>query len=285
IKMINYNNIIVLLLLVFVSSMTVMSAGVPDDSSFYLFRRSPEKCYNANTCIKYLLWEINSSKNDSEVVDFVFDKTFGNRSLVEHAQENTVVVQGYYMTVVESGHAISRFKVMHAFALMPLPPSIRPRGMFYTISKQLTCAKPPCKGYTGAILNNKRAISIQGLNMSSYSSLLLDNAWLNARILSGNALVRADVNSKGQSFVKGIYMKLEDTVASSCKSVEKIACAASHVQVYKRDVNRCLVSDGCAKQLLNAVKSPKCSSGYRLVSFATQPGGAIKYYCDPSFIH
>ncbi|HEX8795166.1 MAG TPA: hypothetical protein VF765_29665 [Polyangiaceae bacterium] len=137
-------------------------------------------------------------------------------------------------------------------------------------------------------LNLDASTEVPALDLSRVESDWLDHAWLENRVHARGAVLAGQfIGEPGGRGVLGfqaneVFVPLPDR-ARECPRAARF-CPRGMVRAYRRDVDRCLVPDGCVEAANCASEPPACPSGFVLRTWRSAPHGCREYVCDPSFL-
>jgi hypothetical protein len=137
-------------------------------------------------------------------------------------------------------------------------------------------------------LNLDISTEVPALDLARVESNWLDHAWLENRIRTRGAVLAGQfVGEPGGRGILGfqvdeVFVSLPDRARECPKPVR--FCPRGMIRAYTRDVDRCLVPDGCVEANDCASAPPACPSGLVLRTWRSAPHGCREYVCDPSFL-
>jgi hypothetical protein len=137
-------------------------------------------------------------------------------------------------------------------------------------------------------LNLEASTEVPTLDLSRVENDATDRAWLENRVHRRGALLAGQfMGEPGGRGVLGfqaneVFVPLPDRARECSRPVR--FCPRGMVRAYSRDVDRCLVPDGCVVPAHCANGPPACTSGFVLRTWRSAPHGCREYACDPSFL-
>ncbi|GAM19902.1 hypothetical protein SAMD00019534_030770 [Acytostelium subglobosum LB1] len=123
------------------------------------------------------------------------------------------------------------------------------------------------------------------VNIPFFGYPMMDRAWLENKLYKTAAPHKAisQVMMRDSKIdVKAVYVSLQDPI-TSCPAVTE-QCSDGKVITYKRDDNRCLHFDSCVTPERCSYYTPKCFSGYKLISVPSPRRGCPRFICDAEFL-
>ncbi|KAF2074541.1 hypothetical protein CYY_004168 [Polysphondylium violaceum] len=79
-----------------------------------------------------------------------------------------------------------------------------------------------------------------------------------------------------------VYIEMPD--AGPCPPQPLFKCQADYRVSYTRNIDRCLIAQGCMKNGPCGLWVPNCQPGYTLSIYISGPNACPHYYCDPAFL-
>jgi len=156
-------------------------------------------------------------------------------------------------------------------------------------SPQITCVTAPCNNIRAEKLATSSKPFITGLDVELAAMPFVQQDWLAAEVLAGNAIVAGQILD-GQRFPGGkekilvatqVFLKLPVQEAS-CPVFRLRACPEGQTWTYRRDERRCVLPVACQESMMCAAFVPSCENGYGLRTW-TGANGCTAFACDPEF--
>eukprot|EP01132_Coremiostelium_polycephalum_P003194 gene3194-4000_t len=266
--------------------------GFYSHAGYYSVRLANLRCKTA-PCPSHKLQRVNTQDPEVDIIGFEFPLlSTMNKSHVHDSVDNSVLVEGVFLnSLLYPGYL--KFYVVNYHVLLPQGDTtqVAPAGKYFKLSSSgIYCYKWPCPSILATELNTGIVNVVTGFN-EPYSTYVafFDSNWLYSRLFTDTgrhqAIIRGPIvpGVENSNDVVGtqVYVDLPDPL-STCPPVTKLYCLPElgQVNVYTRDSNRCIVSDGCANEGFCTLQIPECPNGYRRTGHKANPNGCFKWNCD-----
>jgi hypothetical protein len=258
---------------------------------YYTANRVQLPCALA-VCRDYLLTEVNGAApaRMARSLDFSSAHLEDNGiSDVLAAPPGELVLYGTFGPSTEEG---APFGVRAAFRGMPGIPAPEEQG-FYTVKARdphIECLIAPCNNEIATRLETGETVEFTTLSVEQAARFHVDQAWLADRVLHHGAVVQGHFRN-GANFAGGpervldaaqVYDPLPDRGGPCLLQLH--VCQAGTEPVYARDVNRCLIFQGCVGRRVCPGFRLACEDGYTQVRWATSDPACWAQVCDPTFL-
>jgi hypothetical protein len=246
-------------------------------------------------CGGYTLARLNTRGTVSTVRGLDFSSAgfdAGTIHAIEDAPAGELVLYGA-IGYAPSGLPTGTFVVVSAYRGMPgiRPP---PDDAFYVVHDRkppIECLVAPCDNEIADLVETDRSRAFTTVSVARASAPYVDQSWLADRVLHHGAVVaghfRDGAKEPGgyeQVLDAGqVFVELPDR-GGPCLLPHQL-CAEPSRPTYTRDVDRCLVFQGCiARGPCLPGLPPRCAEGYALSHWPAAGPSCVDYVCDPAFL-
>ncbi|KAK5578512.1 hypothetical protein RB653_008184 [Dictyostelium firmibasis] len=171
--------------------------------------------------------------------------------------------------------------------------TIKPQEQYYFIKPspyKCNGILTDCPAYVVMKANTHEIEFLQSYVESYTTSIpMLDQHWLNSRLVSENS----DVSAMVKGYIVGekltisyIFLNTIDP-PTKCKPPQVKRCEnlkPNQIPVFTRTIDRCVVFTECIERGPCHFGVPSCTQGYHPSVIQVAPKGCRRYYCDPDFL-
>ncbi|KAF2073941.1 hypothetical protein CYY_004765 [Polysphondylium violaceum] len=249
---------------------------------YYLYYVSTQ-CF-ASPCPQFYVKASNTIERRLPIINAYFPDGVNTTEFL-FQKDNYIVLFG--MVVPHEQYSGNyNIQIFRAYKGMPLTNSISPHLDLFAIGDNgVRGVKAPCPNIYVGLVNTNANFTMIGVTEPYTSTVTrFDKAWYNGRFYSPNALlVQGSFDDSGVFNIAHSFVLLPDPLYG-CPLISNPLCEGNSVNVYIRDSNRCLHSDGCTTPGFCSLIVPSCSPGYRLVSYPARPNGCPSFVCECNFL-
>ncbi|KAF2078204.1 hypothetical protein CYY_000494 [Polysphondylium violaceum] len=233
---------------------------------FYTIKRDLRKCA-APMCGGYYLSKVNTIQDDIYVYAIQGDKLDDNAL-------DQYIVGG---KVTKDSNGFQKLTITDTNRLAPLDATPSPSNVV---------AKPTYYRYSadGVVeLNENQKHQVTNYT-ETYTTTIrwLQTEWFTNRIVSGSAVLAGRISNSVLKIDK-VFLHVPDQL-DECPQQPIVDCIQGYLPAFKRDANRCKLTDGCARpSKFCPTLAIVCNQGYSIVRLFSKTG-CYKFYCDPSFL-
>lgn len=263
-------------------------------NSYVTLRRDMRRCM-APLCGGYWVHDLNRvNLNEKYVSGLDFSQANldeGSEQAVLSGGDGEVVLRGR-LGPQESQFKTRPFIVLEAWRGMP-GVSVAAGELIWRVTPlDIQCFAAPCATLSMRKVNYALSRQAHGLMVHRAAlSPLVDQAWMEARVMRHDALIAAKIidgrqYSAGQEKLADasqVFVRLPNR-NGPCPLMRLAMCEPGRVHSYSRSDELCMMPAGCVVPGVCAQYIPDCPTGYTLATWSGGQYACPVHACDPEFL-